>query len=251
MRIFRIVAIVAAALLALVVIGLVALLLFVDPNRYRGDIERVAKEHTARVLVIHGKLQLKIFPWLALSVHDVQLSNPGGFGAQPFMTVQNASIGVKLLPLLGKKLEVSRIALDGVNVNLISRGDENNWKDLGEGKGSAESSSTGAPSQGSVTIEGVDLTHSSAVYRDEVKKSTTEIANLELHTGRLQTGPDRTALGNVDLQGSYLARAGEPKDSEQARPLAFSLRTAGLALNKRLQAFRSISSGATLAPRIP
>src|SRR6267142_3740764 len=104
MRIFRIVAIVVGALVALVVTGIVALLLFVDPNRYRGDIERVAKEHTARVLVIHGKLQLKIFPWLALSVHDVQLSNPPGFGSQPdtgqpdtgqpdtgqpFMTVQN------------------------------------------------------------------------------------------------------------------------------------------------------------------
>src|SRR5579864_6849941 len=106
MRIFRIVATVAGALLALLVIGIVALLLFVDPNRYRGDIERAAKQHSGRVLTIHGKLQLKVFPWLALSVHDVQLSNPEGFGTQPdaglpFMTVQNASIGVKLLPLLG------------------------------------------------------------------------------------------------------------------------------------------------------
>src|ERR1700738_5337693 len=166
MRKFRVVAIVAGALLALGVIGVVALLLFVDPNRYRGDIERVAKQHSGRVLTIHGQLQLKIFPWLALSVHDVQLSNPAGFGAQPFMTVQNASIGVKLLPLLGKRLEVSRIALDGVNLNLVIRADENNWKDLGESKGSPESSTSAPPSQGSVTIEGVDLARSSVVYRD-------------------------------------------------------------------------------------
>jgi AsmA protein len=237
MRVLRIVAIVVAALLALVVIGVVALLLFVDPNRYRGDIERVAKEHSARVLTLHGKLELKIFPWLALSVHDVQLSNPEGFGTQPFMTVQNASIGVKLLPLLGKRLEVSRIALDGVNVNLVSRGEENNWKDLSESKGSAPSPSGSRPSQGSVTIEGVDLTKSSLVYRDELKKSTTEIANLELHTGRLETGPDRTALGSVDLLGTYLAGAAEPPASSQAKPLAFSLHTAGLTL-----------ANATLAP---
>jgi AsmA protein len=246
MRIFRVVAIVAGALVALIVIGLVALLLFVDPNRYRGDIERVAKEHTARVLVIRGKLQLKVFPWLALSVHDIQLSNPLGFGAEPntgrpFMTVQNASIGVKLLPLLGHKLQISRVALDGVNVNLISRGDQNNWNDLseGQGPGSAESSSGGAPSRGSVTIEGVDLTRSSVVYRDEVKKSTTEIANLELHTGPLQTGPDRTAVGNVDLQGNYLARPAELKDAAQTKPLAFSLRTAGLTLDNAAQTLGS------------
>jgi AsmA protein len=231
MRILRIVAIVAGVLLALLVLGVVALLLFVDPNRYRGDIERVAKEHSARVLVIRGKLELKIFPWLALSVHDVELSNPPGFGAQPFMTVQNASIGVKLLPLLGKRLEVSRVALDGVNVNLVSRGQENNWKDLSEPKGSAESPSGGAPSRASVSIEGVSLTQSSVVYRDELKKSTTEISNLELHTGRLETGPDRTALGNVDLRGSYLARAAGQQDSAQVKPLVFSLRTTGLILD--------------------
>jgi AsmA protein len=237
MRVFRVVAIVAGALIALVVIGLVALLLFVDPNRYRGDIERVAKEHSARVLTIHGKLELKIFPWLALSVHDVQLSNPEGFGTQPFMTVQNASIGVKLLPLLSKRLEVSRVALDGVNVNLVSRGDENNWKDLSESKDSAQSPSSARPSEGSVTIEGVDLAKSSVTYRDELKKSTTEIANLELHTGRLQTGPDRTALGSVDLQGTYLAGAAGAPASAQVKPLAFSLHTSGLTL-----------ANATLAP---
>jgi AsmA protein len=247
MRIFRTVAIVAGALLALVVIGVVALLLFVDPNRYRGDIERVAKEHTARVLVIHGKLELKIFPWLALSVHDVELSNPLGFDAQhstappigPFMTVQNASIGVKLLPLLGKRLEVKRIALEGVSLNLVSRGDENNWKDLSEPSAAAESPNNAPPSQSSVSIEGLDLSRSAVVYRDEVKKSTTQIANLELHTGRLEKGPDRTALGSVDLLGTYLAAAGAAEEglSAQAKPLAFSLHTSGLTL-----------AGATLAP---
>src|SRR5260370_34850445 len=110
MRLFRIVAIVAGALIALLVIAAVALLLFVDPNRYRGDIERVAQQHSGRVLTLHGKLELKIFPWLALSVHDVQLSNPEGFGQEPFMTAQNASIGVKILPLLGKRLQDQRIA---------------------------------------------------------------------------------------------------------------------------------------------
>src|SRR4030088_1418496 len=147
MHMLRIVAILTGTLLVLLMVAVVALLLFVDPNRYRGDIERVARQHTARVLVIHGKLQLKIFPWLALSVHDVQLSNRPGFGAEPFMTVQNASIGVRLLPLLRKRLEVSRIALDGVNVNLVARGTENNWKDLSESKGPPESPSKGPPSQ--------------------------------------------------------------------------------------------------------
>jgi AsmA protein len=253
MRIVRIAAIVAGALVGLTVVGVVALLLFVDPNRYRGDIEQAAKQHTARVLAIRGKLELKVFPWLALSVHDVELSNPPGFGTQPFLTVQNASIGVKLLPLLGKRLEVSRVRLDGLNINLISRGEQNNWQDLGESKNTPDSASAGSSGpQTAVSIEGVDLSKSSVVFKDEIKKGSSQIANLKLHTGRLQTGPDGTAIQKVELQGTYLSQppaetgAAQQRTREAAtqgdatqgsaeapRPLVFSLSSSGLALDSR------------------
>ncbi|MEA3178980.1 MAG: AsmA protein [Gammaproteobacteria bacterium] len=244
MRIFRIVAIVAGTLVALVLLGVIALLLFVDPNRYRGDIEKAAQEHSARVLTIHGKLELKVFPWLALSVHDVELSNRPGFGKQPFLTVQNASIGVKLLPLLSQRLEVSRVKLEGANINLVTRGEQNNWQDLGEEskdtpKKPADSSGLGT----AVSIEGVDVSKTSVVYSDEVKKSTTELGNLELHTGRLETGPARTALEKVELEGTYLAHTapaadGQPGSSgtgaaDVAKPLAFSLNASALALDNQ------------------
>ena len=104
MRIARTVAITAACLVAIVALGIIALLLFVDPNRYRGDIEQLAQQHTGRALTIRGKLGLKVFPWLAVSVGVAcNWANSGsGFGTEPFATVRNASIGVKLLPLVGE-----------------------------------------------------------------------------------------------------------------------------------------------------
>jgi AsmA protein len=242
MRTVRIAAIVVGTLVGLVIVGVVGLLLFVDPNRYRGDIEQAAKQHTARVLAIHGKLELKVFPWLALSVHDAELSNPAGFGTQPFLTVQNASIGVKLLPLLRKRLEVSRVRLDGLNITLISRGELNNWQDLGESKGPPEAASNGSSESGTaVSIEGVDLSKSSVVFTDEIKKSSTQLANLELHTGRLETGSDRTGVEKVELRGSYLSQPAETDPAHNhsngatdvPKPLAFSLSSAGLALDNR------------------
>jgi AsmA protein len=245
MRNFRVVGIVVGALVALVIVGILALFLFVDPNRYRGDIERVAKEHTARVLSIHGQLHLKIFPWLALSVNDVELSNPAGYGSQPFLTVKNASIGVKLLPLLGKRVEVSRISLDGVHVNLVSRGDDNNWKDLGGESGDEkESPSPASSGQSSISIEGVDVSKTSVIYTDEKKKTTTELGNVELHTGRFENSPDRTALEKVELQGSYLSHPAAATVAAQQKaggavdvpkPLAFSLTTSGLTLDTKAQ----------------
>ena len=249
MRIVRIVAIAVGALVALGVLAAIALLLFVDPNRYRGDIENAAKEHSTRELTIRGKLELHVFPWLALGVHDVELSNRAGFGQQPFLTVQNASIGVKLLPLLSKRLEVSRVKLEGATVNLVSRGEQNNWQDLGEDQDAREKPAnepSGPPP--AISIEGVDISKTSIVYTDEVKKSTTEVGNLELHTGRLESSPARTALEKIELQGSYLARpstsVATPKGAGSAvaasaagasvpemKPLAFSLTTSAVALD--------------------
>ncbi len=251
MRIVRIAVIVVGTLVVLAVVAVIALLLFVDPNRYRGDIEKAAREHSTRVLTIRGKLELKVFPWLALGVHDVELSNRAGFGSQPFLTVQNASIGVKLLPLLSKRLEVSRVKLEGANINLVSRGEQNNWQDLSESKETekpAGEEPAGPPP--AISIEGVDVSKTSVVYTDETKKSTTQVGNLELHTGRLESGPARTALEKVELQGTYLAQpsptdaaaatkgaggasaaSAEGASKEPAKPLAFSLTTSAIALD--------------------
>jgi AsmA protein len=251
MRIVRIVAIGVGTLVALAILAAVALLLFVDPNRYRGDIEKAAREHSTRVLTIRGKLELHVFPWLALGVHDVELSNRPGFGQQPFLTVQNASIGVKLLPLLSKRLEVSRVKLEGATINLVSRGEQNNWQDLSEDDTAAKKPANepeGPPPP--ISIEGVDVSKMSLVYSDEVKKSTTEVGNLELHTGRLESNPARTALEKVELLGTYLSR---PSTTDAAavtkgtgsggaalaagasapamKPLAFSLTTSPVALD--------------------
>ncbi len=206
MRIVRIVVIVMGALVALVAVAMIALLLLVDPNKYRGDIEKVARQHTGRDLTIRGKLDLKVFPWLALGVNDIELSNRPGFGTQPMLTVQNASIGVKLLPLLSSRVEVSQVKLEGAHVNLVSRGELNNWQDLSQNSGTpekrADEPSGATPA---ISIEGVDVSKTSLVYTDEVKKSRTEIGSLELHTGRLESGPARTLLEKVELQGTYVS----------------------------------------------
>jgi AsmA protein len=230
MRIVRLVAIAVAVLAAILVAGAIALLMLVDPNRYRGDIENAAQAHTGRQLTIQGKLELKVFPWLALSVHDVRLGNPPGFGSQPFVTVQTVSIGVKLLPLLGKRLEVSRISVDAVTANLVTRGDENNWQDLGQSNGPAAAGSnpsSGRSSQAFLSIEGVDVTRSAVVLLDETKKTTTRLSNLELHSGRLSTDPAHLILQDLVVQGAWAAG--------DTAPLAFSLRTSKIALDEGAQ----------------
>jgi len=59
------------------------------------------------------------------------LGNAAGFQDQPFATVEESDIKVKLLPLLTNKIEVSRIVVKGLIVNLAKNSqDVSNWSDL-------------------------------------------------------------------------------------------------------------------------
>lgn len=183
MRALKIAAIVVGALVGVVVIAAVAVLLLVDPNDYRDDIAKLVQKQTGRPLQIHGDLDLKLFPWIALEVRDVTLGNPPGYGGEPFLTVSRASVGVKLLPLLRKQVEVRRVSVEGLAVTLVSRGDEdNNWKDLGQAD-KEESPEPRGPL--STRIAGIDISKSTLIYRDEAEKSVTRLTGLEVHTGAL------------------------------------------------------------------
>lgn len=239
MRMVRIVAITAGALVALLVLGAIALLLFVNPNDYRGRIEQAAQQQTGRRLTISGKLELKVFPWLALSVQDLKLGNPPGFGAQPFLSVHEASIGVRLLPLLHSRLEVSRIAVDGLSIHLVSRGQANNWKDLAQEKSPSASPSQGRGT-GSASVAGVDVKNSVLTFTDEIKKSSTELSIPEIHTGQLvsTSQPARVRLQDLKVRGSLVSHVpNEP--AGQSKPLEFAVQVPEIALDTEAQTLSS------------
>src|SRR4051812_46093220 len=144
MRAVKIAGIIVGALLGLIVIGAVAIVLLVDPNDYRDDIARLVQQKTGRPLEIRGKLGLKLFPWIALEVNDVRLGNPPGYGNDPFLSVASANVGVKLLPLLHKQVEVRRGLIEGPSVPPVSRRPPpKNRKEITESKEAAPAGGSG------------------------------------------------------------------------------------------------------------
>ncbi len=162
MRALKIAGIVVGGLVGLIVLAAVAILLLVNPNDYRDDIAKLVEQHTGRPLQIKGDLGLKLFPWIALEINEVSLGNPPGYGSEPFLTVASAKVGVKLLPLLHKEVQVRKVSVDGLAVTLISRSDEeNNWKDLGESDSKAPEAESG--SNAKATIAGVEVTNATLI----------------------------------------------------------------------------------------
>jgi len=118
-------------LLMLLVVVVLALPLVVDPNDFKGQITQQMEKHTGRTLTIDGDLKLSVFPWLGIELAGVTMGNAPGFGKKPFAQVEKAGVRVKLIPLLGKKLEVDTVILHGLNAHLIKAKDgRTNWDDL-------------------------------------------------------------------------------------------------------------------------
>ena len=76
MRALRIVGLVVGGLVVLLVILLLAVRLFVNPNDYKDRIAQAVKSSTGRELTLSGPIKLSVFPWLALEIGPASLGNP-------------------------------------------------------------------------------------------------------------------------------------------------------------------------------
>ncbi|MDD1618249.1 MAG: AsmA family protein, partial [Methylococcaceae bacterium] len=120
-----------AAIAFLIIITIITLPFFIDPNNFKPEIAAAVKDKTGRDLTLAGDLKLSIFPWLGISTGKMALGNAAAFQDKPFATLDESDIKVKLLPLLTKKVEISRLVLKGLTLNLARNPQgESNWKDL-------------------------------------------------------------------------------------------------------------------------
>lgn len=190
MRMLKIAGYVVGALLALIILALVAVVLFVDPNDYRDDIAGVVERETGRKLTLTGELKLSVFPWVALETGAASLSDAPGFGDEPFVSIQEARVSARLLPLLRGKLEVGKVQLTGARIRLITDAQgRDNWADLGEGERKPdEPAPTGNEPAQLPTIAGLTITDAAITMENQQTKSRHVVRDFNLETGRLESG---------------------------------------------------------------
>jgi AsmA protein len=198
MRALRLVGIVLGALVVLVVVLLLGIRLFVDPNDYKDRIARAVKSSTGRELTLSGQMKLSVFPWIALELGPASLGNPPGFSAQPFAAVQHVALRVRLLPLLRKELEIGRVEIDGLDLRLLKNAaGRGNWQDFGNQGAAPEpapSSSSGSASL--PDVGGVEIKDSRVSYQDLVAD------HLNFELGHLTSGTPVPVKLKVDLTPS-------------------------------------------------
>jgi len=203
MRPLKLLALVLAAAVGLLIVGAILLILFFDPNDYRDQIEQAVERETGRELELAGELSLSIFPWLAITTGPADLGDAPGFGPEPFLAVEGARLGVRLLPLLRGEVEVGQVTLEAPRIRLITAADgRNNWDDLGEtgAGGTAADEPSGAPA---ITIAGLRIRDGALLVEDRAADSRLVVREIDLETGRLAAGEP------FDLEAAFAVEQGD------------------------------------------
>ena len=213
-KVLKILAILVVVLVLVVAGGAAAIVMLVDPNDYRDEIEAAVEENTGRELTLGGDIGLSVFPWLGLTLNDARLSNAPGFGDMPFAEVGEVEIRVKLLPLLSNTLEMETARLVGLKVNL-ARDDagHTNWDDLaGDGKHDDGKEHRDKDHDGkamaALAIGGIEISDAALTWEDRQAGQRYALQNVSLTTGEIGGGrPVDLALG-FDVESDQPQMAG-------------------------------------------
>jgi AsmA protein len=213
---FKILLIIAGGFIALIALAAIALTLIFNPNDYKDDAANAAREQTGREMEIKGDMKVTLYPWLGASIADVQLENAKGFGPEPFMQVAQINVGVRLMPLLfHRRVEVSKIHVDGLALNLAKKADgTNNWSDLDEHKSHTHTETPereprtpkapeGKPME--VSIGGIDIENVTLSYTDQQTGEAYKIAKLSVETGAIKPGDP------IDFLIAFIVNSAKPQ----------------------------------------
>ncbi|MEZ2576056.1 outer membrane assembly protein AsmA [Buttiauxella ferragutiae] len=114
-------------LLVVLIAGLSALVLLVNPNDFRAYMVRQVESRSGYQLNLDGPLRWHVWPQLSILSGRMSLTAPGA--SQPLLTAENMRLDVALIPLISHQLKVHQVMLKGAVIQLTPQTEERRAKD--------------------------------------------------------------------------------------------------------------------------
>ena len=150
------------ALVPVVIIVLAAITVLLMPlDSFRAPLEKAVSRGLGRDVHIAGSLHASLYPEIGLSAGNVSIDNVAGGQSRIFAQVDTLAVGAKLLPLLSRRIEITRLTLDRPAIHLeVDKNGAGNWN-FGSG-----SSSTNASGPDHLSISGLRILGGEISYFD-------------------------------------------------------------------------------------
>ncbi|MBI3701966.1 MAG: AsmA family protein [Afipia sp.] len=186
-----------AALLAAVFAGLVVASWLIDKNAVRQSVEQQLRIATGLDLVVGGEVQVSLFPGSRVTLRNVGLKGADAKSDEP-LTVEELTANLRLLPLLTRRYEIADVTLVNprFNVTLDAEG-RSNWTPLVE----TLAKSIKPDVDSSVTFSEIRIVDGELAYRDEKRKTSESISDIDLSLGWPSISRSFAATGQFDWRG--------------------------------------------------
>ena len=176
----------------------------VDPAQLAKLLSSSVKTATGRELKISGPIKLNFFPSIAVSAEQLSLSNAPWATDSEMLNLKRIEMGIKTLPLFSKRIEISSIKLNGLDLFLQKNaGGQVNW-DLnkqnlgGSGSGSEGVSEARSMNDSLIFTENISVADVHIYYQDTQNPRT----SYEVEKFSLTENGNTTSLA---LQMKYQA----------------------------------------------
>ncbi|NRA61308.1 MAG: AsmA family protein [Psychrobium sp.] len=189
------------ALITLVLVAVISLLIFINPNDYKPEIEAEVKKVLNRELVIAGDLSWSLFPRLSIGTGEVAVKNPAGYNRDNLMKIGSVSASIAILPLLKGQVELGKLSLHGLRLNIITtKSGASNLDNIGPVNAgqaptpitpSTQSETTGAEPAAmpeSVRFAGLDIIDAQLEIQDLATAVTTLVKVEKISLGEFELG---------------------------------------------------------------
>ena len=215
-----------AGLIALLILAVVTLVIVIDPNDYKEMIQTQVKKTINRELLIKGDLGWTFFPQLGFSSGEIALNNLDGFNREHLAKIDNAAVGLAVLPLFKGEIQLAEVTLNGLLLNLITNKDgTSNLDNMFPEKAAAapeqteekqpETQKPGFIDTSKLQLAGLNIENAQIEVQDLKVGSTTKVDIDHIRLGKFVAGEatDLSVLtdllvaqmdGHIDLQAKLI-----------------------------------------------
>ena len=239
--------------LLLVAVAFLAPML-VPASAYKDQLETAAAKAIGRPVTFGDDLSFKIFPQAAFRVSNLEIANPEGYNDPYLAKIGQADIGVRIVPLFNKTVEINQFVLREPDLILVRRADGSvNWNLAAGGQPAAETNTQSATNPlRELSLGDVRIIDGKATYKDLGANQSYDlgainmVANLDSLEKPLTLDGDFTFQGAPSRANIILTTLGGILRQEEANlkiDVAFADASAGADL--------SVKTGETLTWRGP
>ncbi|AGV16975.1 AsmA family protein [Vibrio alginolyticus] len=179
--------------IVVILVAILALTIFVNPNQFKPLIVEQAQKQTGLELVIEGDISWQFFPSIGFELGHTELRNPQGFSKPNLFKVDTVGVDISVMPLFSQQLEIGNVTLDGAEFYIETKKDgSKNIDALTKAQTQqAEQENNAAPTQNgetqtsgsdwSINLAGVTVSNGSLEMQDKQAGSYTKLYDISLN----------------------------------------------------------------------